>query len=173
MKRGIVTSLAVLLAWSCGSNFASAQFGSLGQQPLRPRPTVSPYINLGAGVGALSYYGLVRPQVDTTRQLMSLQNTLTQMNPDGSLRSSLDQQQSQTGSPGTGLQTGHAATYFNYSHYYPLSGMGSQGGPSFLSGMGGLNPGVGGGAFGTGGIGGGAFGGSRTGGPSIVIGVGR
>lgn len=151
MKRGIITALAITLAWSVHANFACAQFGNLGQPPIRPRPTVSPFINLGTG-GAMSYYGLIRPQTDTTKSIMELQSVVTRMNPDGSLQGQFDQTNpaSQTGSQ-TGLQTGHSASYFNYGRYYPNSppmGSGSGlGGAGFGTGLGG-SP-VGGGGFGT------------------------
>lgn len=168
MKRAIITSLAVALVWTgVGLNFASAQFGTLGQPPAR-RPAVSPYINLGiGGGGAVSYYGLIKPQIDANRSIVELQNVVTHMNPDGSLRGQLDAQgQGQTGQ--TGLQTGHAAQFFNYGHYYPIAGPGgatSTGtGMGYGPGMGGFNSNFGPGGninFGTGpqrGFFGGAFG---------------
>lgn len=162
MKRGITTSLAVLLAWwGIGVDFASAQFGTLGQPPIRPRPSVSPYINLGTGGGAMSYYGIVRPQIDANKSILGLQNALSMMNPDGSLMGQLDQQ-SQTGQPNTGLSTGHSATYFNYGHYYPQYPPGGAGTAGFGGGLGGggFGPGMGGynSSFGPGST----YGGSRT-----------
>jgi hypothetical protein len=152
MKRIIITSLAVLLGWGVSVNFASAQFGTLGQPPVRPRPTVSPYIDLGVG-GAMGYYGLIRPQTDATRSIQELQNVVTRLNPDGSLAGQQDLLNPLNVAPG--LQTGHSSTFFNYSHYYPqggLPGAGTSGLGGVGSNIGGYNPGV------TGGIGTGAFG---------------
>jgi len=153
MKRGMITSLAVVLAWwGAGANLASAQFGTLGQPPARPRPTVSPYVNLGGGSsGAINYYGLIRPQTDTNRSIMDLQNVVTRMNPDGSLQGQLDQTNPVNAMGG--LQTGHSSTFFNYGRYYPLtptSGYGTNlGGMTGIgtgNGVGGLNPNLGGGS---------------------------
>ena len=147
MKRGIITSIAVLLAWcGIGLNFASAQFGTLGQPPARPRPTVSPFVNLGAGGGALTYYGLIRPQTDATRSIQDLQNVVTRMNPDGSLQGQQDLLNPVNALGG--LQTGHPVTYFHYSHYYPLTPtmgtMGGMGGTGLGGGgIGGFNPNIG------------------------------
>ena len=144
MKRGIVTAL-LLAGWlSVGVNFASAQFGTLGQSPARPRPTVSPYINQGAGgINAYNYYGIIKPQFEANRQFNELQRSL---NPDGSLRSPLQQASDQPQSQ-TGLQTGHPATYFNYGHYFPLSppigGGSSLGGTSGFGLGGGYSPNLG------------------------------
>ena len=156
MKRGIITSLAVAFAWwGVGTDFARAQFGGLGQPPLRSHPAVSPYINMGAGAGsALNYYGIVRPQTDANRSIYDLQSTVNRLNPDGSLQGQLDQQKA---AAQTGLQTGHSAGFFNYGHYYPSAPPGGSntalgGGASFGTGMGGYTPGVGG-AFGAGNLG--------------------
>jgi hypothetical protein len=162
MKRGMITSLAVLALWgSVGLNFADAQFGTLGQAPPRPRPTVSPFINLrqgGAGVNlgqgaASSYYGIIRPQVDANRSIADLQQGINRLNPDGSLRGQLDSQGAVNALGG--LETGHAATFFNYSHYYPLvpPGGNSASGTGFGAGLGGYDPALTGSGFGVGGIG--------------------
>jgi hypothetical protein len=125
MRHMIVATIAGLAVWSSvGVNFASAQFGVLGQPPFRPRPTVSPFVNLGSGGGAMSYYGIIRPQTDQARSIMNLQSAVTNLNPTGSLVGQVDP--SKDGQPIL-LQTGHSVTYFNYSHYYPLTptGVGS------------------------------------------------
>src|SRR6516162_9074147 len=147
MKRGMITLLAVLALWSsAGLNFAAGQFGTLGQAPPRPRPTVSPFINLGPR-DPLAYYGIVRPQLDANRSIGELQQDINRLNPDGSLRGQID-------SPAAvnalgGLQTGHAATFFNYSHYYPLVPQGGTGvsGTGFGAGLGGYNPALTGSGF--------------------------
>ncbi len=146
MQRKIVMTLAVLAIWcGAGLNPASAQFGGLGQPPVR-RPAISPYINLGEGGNAFNYYGLVKPQIDANRALTDLQQNMLLLNPDGSAKGPLA-----TANPAaamTGLQTGHAATFFNYGHYYPQNPyQGTTGGmaPGAVnSGLGGygINPGV-------------------------------
>jgi hypothetical protein len=139
MKRILFASLAALVLWGgVGQNFARAQFNTLGQAPPRVRPTVSPFINLGQGGGAASYYGIVRPQVDANRSIMDLQQNMQRLNPDGTLRGQAEQQG--TSALG-GLQTGHATTFFNTGQYYPMS-PGSVGGNPTLgsgAGIGGVN----------------------------------
>jgi hypothetical protein len=149
MKRSIAAHLAVLLLMSsAGANFASAQFGTLGQPPARSRPTVSPYINqgVGGGINAFNYYGIIKPQIDTNRSISQLQTNVQLLNADGSLKGALSQGQ-QPNALNTS-QTGHPATYFNYSHYFPMS-YGSRGttgttgiGSGFGTGIGGANSGV-------------------------------
>ena len=147
MRRSIVTSLTVLALWgSIGLNFATAQFGSLGQAPPRTRPTVSPFINLGQG-GAGAFYGIIKPQLDANRSINDLQQGLQRLNPDGSLQGQLNQGHINAQ---TGLQTGHAASFFNYSHYYPLTPGGASSGGTTGLGAGLGSPGFG---VGTGGIG--------------------
>ena len=148
MKRGIFTSLALLALWGTGVNFASAQFGGLGQAPIRPRPTVSPFIDLGQG-GANAFYGIIKPQIDANRSIYDLQRGLQTLNPDGSLKGQLNA--GSTNALG-GLQTGHSVTFMNTSHYFPLVPPGGSGTatPTILStGLGGYNPALGG-SFGTG-----------------------
>jgi hypothetical protein len=154
MKRAIITTLAVLAAWWGATNHASAQFGVFGQAPVRSRPAVSPFINLGiGGGGALNYYGLVRPQVQGNEAILRMQQNLNMLNADGSMRGQLTAN-TPAGSQ-TGLQTGHAATYFNTGHYFPpqTSALAQAANTPFL-GMGGL--GLGG--LGLGGLGSGAIG---------------
>jgi hypothetical protein len=140
MKRITFAALAALTLWGgVGLNFANAQFGTLGQAPIRPRPTVSPFINLGQG-GVGAYYGVIQPQLEANRAILNLQQGLSHLNPDGSLKP----QQDQTGTTGqTGLQTGHSATFFNTGGYFPQSpGTGSAN--LTTSGLGGgINTGLG------------------------------
>ncbi len=146
MQRSIVVTVAALAVWfSAGLNQASAQFGGLGQPPAR-RPAISPYINLGEGGNAFNYYGLVKPQIDANRNFAEIQQQL--LNPDGSAKGPLVPQ-NQPAALG-GLQTGHAATFFNYGHYYPqnpyagTTGLGAAG-QGLGNGLGGygVNPGTG------------------------------
>lgn len=160
MQRSLVLMLAVLALWcGAGLNQARAQFGTLGQPPAR-RPAISPYINLGEGGNAFNYYGLVKPQIDANRALTDLQQNMLLLNPDGSAKGPLAQQNQAAAL--SGLQTGHPATFFNYGHYYPQNPyQGTTGGlaaGALNGGLGGygLNPGVGG----VGGVGGAGFGGA-------------
>jgi hypothetical protein len=143
MRRWILTLPTVIALWGAAANFADAQF-NLGQPPPRVRPTVSPAINIGTG-GAFSYYGYIKPQTDATRAIMDLRNTVSQLNPDGSMQGQLDPQRQQ--GPGLGgLQTGHSATFFNTGGYFPntLPGGGATlGGAGFGSGLGGYGSGLG------------------------------
>ena len=107
MKRAIYTSLAVLALWcSVGVNFASAQFGTLGQQRNTP------------GGGGFNPYGILRPPFDTSRPGDPLL-TLQRMNADGSLQGLLAAQTNLNAQ--VGLQTGHSVTWLDYQHYFPNS----------------------------------------------------
>ena len=116
MKRAILTSLAVLTVWcGIGTNFAAAQFGTLGQQP-RINPFVNPGVNNWQG-GNFSY-GILRPPFDPA-QVNNPFYATQRLNPDGSL-------QGQLGNQGTmnalgGLQTGHTVTFFDYDRFFPLN----------------------------------------------------
>jgi len=131
MKQSIISLAALLITCSV----ASAQFGTLGQAPQRPRPTVSPYVNLGIGGGlnASSYYGIIRPQIETNRSINQLQTGMQLLNADGSLKGALDQ--TQPNALG-GMQTGHPATFFNYGHYFPMSAGSTSTGTGTTSGFG-------------------------------------
>jgi hypothetical protein len=138
MKQRILTSLAVLAVWcAAGVPFASAQF-IIGQPPGRIRPSVSPYVNLGGG--AMSYYGIIRPQLDQARSISQLQSTVSRISPDGTIMP-VDPLNPNASQPG--LQTGHGVTYFNYGTYYPMTPTGvttsMTGSPGFSMGMGGYN----------------------------------
>ena len=144
MQRKIVMTLAVLAIWcGAGLNPASAQFGTLGQPPARG-PAISPYINLEGG-NAFNYYGLVKPQVDANKAIAGLQQNMLLLNPDGSAKGPLTPQNQ---AALVGLQTGHAATFFNYGHYYPQNPyQGTTGGlaaGNLANGLGGygINPGA-------------------------------
>ena len=153
MKRDLTARWAAAML-GLPATEGQGQF-TLGQAPPRLRPTVSPAINLGAG-GAFSYYGYIKPQSDATRSIFSLQQTLSQLNQDGSLQGQLSasslweqQMQQQQRTDVLRLQTGHPATFFNYSHYYPMTppgggtGLGGTGGFGGTTGLGGFGPNMG------------------------------
>ena len=128
MKRHFAIAMAVLAGWiAVGANIAHAQFGGqLGRPAPRARPTVSPYINLGTGGNnALNFYGIVKPQFEANKNFDNLQQGLAQLNADGTLKGQLGQQDP-VGTQ-TGLQTGHPAGFFNYSHYFPTTPYGGAG----------------------------------------------
>lgn len=124
------------VAWGLvtGVSDAQAPRGRSGRSSYRnrlARPVVSPYINLNRPLGdpAVDYFTLSRPPLDLQagqfRQQQNLQN----------LRQEVDNEmlggvgRSQRALP----QTGHAAGYLNYSHYYSSL----QGPPQSLGGQGG------------------------------------
>lgn len=145
MKKHMATTLAILAAWIViGANAAQAQFGGqIGKPPVRARPTISPFINLGAGNTAMNYYGIIKPQFDANRNFGDLQQGLAQLNADGTLKGTLGQQDP-VGVQG-GLQTGHPAGFFNYSHYFPTTPYGGAGGSMQMGGGNAGGFGVGGG----------------------------
>jgi hypothetical protein len=73
------------------------------------RPAVSPYINLANGINpAISYYGLVRPQLNTYSNIQQLQ-----------LQSAALQQQVTTGTQVTGpVITGVPSRFMTQSRYF-------------------------------------------------------
>lgn len=125
----------VVVAWGLVTGVSDAQTprGRSGRSSYRnrlARPVVSPYINLSRPFGdpAVDYFTLSRPPLDLQagqfRQQQNLQN----------LRQEVDAEV--LGGVGRGQrmlpQTGHAAGYLIYSHYYTNlqgapQGMGGQG----------------------------------------------
>ena len=107
-------------------------------------PAVSPYLNVvrsGAPYG-LNYYNIVQPQ-------LQFQSEITQLQQQANVYQS---QQAQRGI--AGLDTGHAATFNNYSHYYGRRGQIVLGAGQ-AGGFGGAPVGFGAGAGGFGGAPGG------------------
>lgn len=137
-RRLLLASLTLTGFWmALASTEAQAQgYGrragpSRSQQRYRqPRPRVSPYLNLLSGGGGLEYQTLVRP-------LNEMRDSQARQSQDfDRLARDVDQGFADT----TGLfgdergvrSTGHASTYFNYSHYY--GSLGSSGGGGSRSG---------------------------------------
>ena len=135
-KRAWQSVLLVALAWSVATGVADAQTprGRSGRASYRnrlSRPVVSPYINLSRPLGdpAVDYWTLSRPPLDLQanqfRQQQNLQNLRQEV--DSELVGGVGRQ------PRMLPQTGHAAGYLNFSHYYsglqgPPQGVGGQGG---------------------------------------------
>jgi hypothetical protein len=163
--------VAICFAAACCC-FVAASQTAFSQQIARPRgsrqyrgvasePYVSPYLNLarpGTDPG-FNYYTLVQPQLQQ-QQFNQQQNRRTQ-----ALQRQVYQQQAEIMTPygavGGIRPTGRAATFMNYSHYYPGLGAGpSAGGRRYTSSLGGGGMGMGmgmsmGGMGGMGGFGGG------------------
>jgi hypothetical protein len=118
MKRfAFAIPLALALVASSGVERAGAQLYLPGQQPVNPyqRPLISPYLNMNRGGDpAINYYGLVRPQINTAKSILQLQQQQQQLPALGQPFSPLAD-----GSPFSLPETGHAATFFNYSTYFP------------------------------------------------------
>src|SRR5437870_2506783 len=115
------TALALTLSALACAAPAQAQIGVYVQPQINPRPTVSPYLSILRNNPAATYYGLVRPQQQAAQQLMQLQQEAALFQQPG-LMYPLEQQQLNL----TGVTTGHAVSFQNYSHYY--GGRGSTGG---------------------------------------------
>jgi len=106
-----VLALAVLVG--CGATDAVGQVlptQPTGQPPYRP--PVSPYINLlrRGGNPAINYYGLVRPQIEFSREIRRIDQDLATRGQQGR------QFDEESGLP----TTGHAASFMNYSHFFNL-----------------------------------------------------
>jgi len=135
----------LLLAWGVCATEASAQYGGVGggrQRSAMPgrRPTVSPYVAIAAassqsvGVsnngtitgGALSSLAAVNAYANITRPGLEQQRMQAQQSRLGSqvgrLQSQLRSTKLSAADLASGMlisPTGRAATYMNYSHYYP------------------------------------------------------
>ena len=167
MKRLIgpmAASLTLVLGWSLVDvNEANAQGYSRRTGPSRAsqryrstRPRVSPYLNLlGGAAGGAEYQTLVRP-LNEAREFQARQSMAFDQ-----LQRDVDQGfsdlESAYGVNGQLRATGHASTYFNYSHYYTgLGGSAGGGRPAGGRGAGSIRRAP---ASRSGGLGGGGFGG--------------
>jgi hypothetical protein len=119
MKRFVWgCGLAVGLVLGVTAGEAAAQM--LPTQPTNNfvRPPISPYLNMDrTGNPAINYYGLVRPQFDTTNKLQSLQQQLQQQTLTPQLGTADDD-----GMLSNFAATGHPAVFFAYSHFYAPAG---------------------------------------------------
>src|SRR5438309_11081054 len=101
------------MALALGAAPASAQLG-VYQRPYQPRSPFSPYLNLGrGGNSAINYYGLVRPQIETTR---SLQNVEYQLQNTAAAAAALPTTTSQ---PTVARTTGLRSMLLKSSHIFP------------------------------------------------------
>jgi hypothetical protein len=104
---------------------ASAQFGPTQLNNPYVRPAISPYLNLnqGGGVGNLAnnYYNLVKPQINTRRELQSLQQQVQQQQLAPQLGTNLTEDD---GLMATYAVTGHPSQFMNTSHYFGQTGTG-------------------------------------------------
>jgi hypothetical protein len=96
---------------------AAAQFNPA--QPYNPyyRPPISPYLNMNRpGNPAINYYGQIRPQFDTSKQLQMLQQQQARM-----MQMGIPPEEEAL----TGYSiTGHPTTFSNYGHYFGQTGGG-------------------------------------------------
>ena len=108
---------------SCGVVLAAAADKATAQALTNnglARPAISPYLNLNrTGNQAINYYGLVKPQIDTAKQLQTLQTQVQQQQ--------LMPQLGTAAAEDDGLManyavTGHPSAFFNLSHYYGQAG---------------------------------------------------
>ena len=121
LKFGMTLFLFFLIAFFCQTENASAQ----GYMNIGVTPPLSPWLALGnRPTGSLdSYNQYVRPRLEI-QNMMS--NQQTQINRQG-LRQQTLERAARNVSSGTGFQGGAAttgrsvpaATFRNYSHYYP------------------------------------------------------
>jgi hypothetical protein len=160
MKRCLAWSI-VALACSVGTArpALAQQFGQIGSYSppnVRSRPTVSPYLNLTLNTNqpAVNYYGIVQPQVNTQRNLQTLQGEINQLQPQFGI-----QGQDQGPNGEILLSTGHGVAFLNTGQFYQrfgggrAGGRGAGGGNNGGAGFNTLQTGVGGGNGGGGQIG--------------------
>jgi hypothetical protein len=120
MKRLWLACLAGLLSLGTTPRADAQQYIPPPTSPFY-RPALSPYLNLGLpGQGALNYYGLVRPQLAYNQAIGQLQSQQQLLSSELNAAVNSD--------PNSQLTTGHAARFFNYSHYY-----GNRGGAGSLA----------------------------------------
>lgn len=109
-------------AWGQGTRRPMRRYQSSANEPF-----VSPYMNLALPTGnpGLNYFSLVQPQLQQMRTNETNASRIYGLNQD------LQQAKSGAYGPTGGIRpTGRAATYGNYSHYYPsMGGGGGAGGP--------------------------------------------
>ena len=134
-RRALVPVLALLGMWLAATDTASAQGPAGSQGNAAPpfsnivrRPSMSPYNALGfqgnnpqtgGTLGAMQ--GLVRPQQQQLAQLQQAARQARQL-------TQMQRQMRQVQRPMTGgasvetiRATGHASTYMNLSHFYPVA----------------------------------------------------
>jgi hypothetical protein len=138
LRQPVLLSALVLTAPSA----AHAQFGAIGpynQPRVNTYPTV-PYSNFTRPGGAATNYGLVRPQVGINRPFQPLNPVPFGGDPRlGPVGTALDADPNANdpyANQALGFTTGHPATFFYYSHYFPTGTMQRAGG---ASGVGGVN----------------------------------
>jgi hypothetical protein len=130
MKR---LTLAAVAALALNAGLAQAQVPYSQPQLTNPyyRPPISPYLNMvRPGTNpAINYYGLVRPQIQTTRTLQTFQQELQAV---GSGLSAAPTSQAQSDNLPT---TGHTTSFYNYGTYFPSATNNGLGGGSLGGGV--------------------------------------
>ena len=104
---------AILVLTASGLDSVQAQPGF----PYTPPPAFSPYLNMNRNASPLiNYYGVVRPQLDTAKNMTQLEQQLqfelghnAQATPNRDVAAQ-------------GTVTGHPITFMNTSHYFPMLG---------------------------------------------------
>jgi hypothetical protein len=138
MKRLVRAALLSVGLWGLASGQAFAQLGFYRPPQINPYPVVSPYVNMANGMNpATTYFGIVRPQMEMNQNMFGLQQQIQGIQENAAFNqqgfnqlgfgNATAQQQLMT----TGFTTGHAASFQNFSYYYPTlnrNGMGGMGG---------------------------------------------
>jgi hypothetical protein len=120
MKRWFV-AMVLVLGVCVKPAQGQPQIGSYTRPQVNPHPTVSPFLNLTrGGNAAVNYYGIIRPQQQTQRQIHHLQHEFQGIQ----ATETLPAQEGADPATRTGRPIGG---FFNYSHYYPLYGRGGAG----------------------------------------------
>jgi hypothetical protein len=132
-------------------NIAHAQVGQIGSYN-RPKtnnyPAFSPYLNLNRGGDpAVNYFGIVRPQMETNRAFQQIEQGTFGADPrfpvgaGGADGNPIPGMNNYYPNQAAGLNTGHPATFFYYSHYYqfPSAQRGGAGGGAGAGGAAGVN----------------------------------
>jgi hypothetical protein len=131
MKRSLFAALAALVLSPGVLHAQLAPYSPPQTYNPYARPTISPYLNLVRPAPvALNYFGLVRPQIQTSRALQQFQQELITVA--GGLTPALEQAGTASNNM---LTTGHKAMFYNYSTYFPTA-TGTSGGT-----LGGMTPG--------------------------------
>lgn len=119
MKRFMWAALASVAVGGWFAGTASAQLGGYQRPYQNPHPTFSPILNMsGFNNPAINYFGIVRPQMQTTAALQTLQTNQQFL----LTAQAYGQMPMVTEGQPSILTTGHTVGFNDYTRYFPLQG---------------------------------------------------
>ena len=116
-------TIVLALLFSAVAVEALAQGGPSQSRFAPARPTISPYLYLSRGTvgGVPSYYAWVRPRFELERQMNQVNQQLNFLDRQLLIEQQMNQvQQGESGAPYRAVGSpSTAATFMNYSHFFP------------------------------------------------------